>query len=96
MTPRSRRTRGKSDRRRDRQPIGQDDQSGGPRGYAAEKMIKGRKRHILTDTIGLPVAMIVHPAIVPDRDGAPALLESARGLGAVAAPRVRGWRLRGR
>ena len=29
--------------------------SGGPRGYAAEKMIKGRKRHILTDTIGLPV-----------------------------------------
>ena len=27
---------------------------GGPRGYAAEKMVKGRKRHILTDTIGLP------------------------------------------
>ena len=54
--------------------------SGGPRGYAAEKMIKGRKRHILTDTIGLPVAMIVHPANVQDRDGAPALLESARGL----------------
>src|SRR3954464_8064218 len=55
-------------------------ESGGPRGYAAEKMIKGRKRHILTDTIGLPVAMIVHPASVQDRDGAPALLESARGL----------------
>jgi putative transposase len=34
--------------------------AGGSRGYAAEKMIKGRKRHILTDTIGLPVAMIVH------------------------------------
>src|SRR4051794_26996770 len=69
-------------------------ESGGPRGYAAEKMIKGRKRHILTDTIGLPVAMIVHPANVQDRDGAPALLESARS-GAVAAPRVRRWRLRG-
>ena len=27
-------------------------------------------RHILTDTIGLPVAMIVHPANVQDRDGA--------------------------
>ncbi len=52
----------------------------GPRGYAAEKMIKGRKRHILTDTIGLPVAMIVHPANVQDRDGAPALLASARTL----------------
>ena len=55
-------------------------ESGGPRGYAAEKMIKGRKRHILTDTIGLPVAMIVHPANVQDRDGAPALLASARDL----------------
>ncbi len=43
-------------------------ESGGPRGYAAEKMIKGRKRHILTDTIGLPVGMIVHPADVQDRD----------------------------
>ena len=53
-------------------------EAGGPRGYAAEKMIKGRKRHILTDTIGLPVAMIVHPANVQDRDGAPLLLESAR------------------
>jgi transposase len=55
-------------------------ESGGPRGYAAEKKIKGRKRHILTDTIGLPVAMIVHPANVQDRDGAPDLLKSARDL----------------
>jgi transposase len=52
----------------------------GPRGHAAEKMIKSRKRHILTDTIGLPVSMIVHPANVQDRDGAPALLASARSL----------------
>ncbi len=50
--------------------------SGGPRGYAAEKMVKGRKRHILTDTIGLPVGMIVTPADVQDRDGAPARLAS--------------------
>jgi transposase len=53
-------------------------ESGGPRGYAAEKMIKGRKLHILTDTIGLPVGMIVHPANVQDRDGAPGLLASVR------------------
>jgi len=53
-------------------------EAGGPRGYAAEKMIKGRKRHILTDTIGLPVGMIVHPANLQDRDGAPLLLESIR------------------
>ena len=53
-------------------------ESGGSRGYAAEKMIKGRKRHILTDTIGLPVGMMVHPADVQDRDGAPDLLASVR------------------
>ncbi len=53
-------------------------ESGGPRGYAAEKMIKGRKRHILTDTIGLPVGMSVHPDDVQDRDGAPDLLASVR------------------
>ena len=53
-------------------------EAGGPRGYAAEKMVKGCKRHILTDTIGLPVGMIVHPANVQDRDGAPDLLASIR------------------
>jgi putative transposase len=51
-------------------------ESGGPHGYAAEKMIKGRKRHILTDTIGLSVGMIVTPADVQDRDAAPSLLVS--------------------
>ncbi len=40
--------------------------------------IKGRKRHILTDTIGLPVGMIVHPADIQDRDGAPTLLARVR------------------
>jgi transposase len=53
-------------------------EAGGPRGYAAEKMIKGRKRGILTDTIGLLVGAIVHPADVQDRDGAPPLLASVR------------------
>jgi transposase len=36
------------------------------------------KRHLLTDTIGLSGAMIVHPADVQDRDGAPDLLASVR------------------
>lgn len=53
-------------------------EAGGPRGYAAEKMIKGRKRHILTDTIGMLVGATVHPANVQDRDGAPDLLASVR------------------
>jgi hypothetical protein len=37
----------------------------GPRGYAAEKMIKGRKRHIPTDTIGLLVGAIRPPRRYP-------------------------------
>ena len=55
-------------------------ESGGRRGYDAGKKIKGRKRHILTDTIGLPLGMIVHPADGQDRDGAPDLLASVRSL----------------
>ena len=53
-------------------------EAGGPRGYDAGKKIKGRKRHILTDTIGLPVGMIVHSADVQDRDGARSLLARVR------------------
>src|SRR5277367_3203813 len=53
-------------------------EAGGPRGYDAGKKINGRKRHVLTDTIGLPVGMIVHPADIQDRDGAPALLARIR------------------
>jgi len=55
-------------------------EAGGPRGYDAGKKIKGRKRHILTDTIGLPLGMIVHTADIQDRDGAPWLMESVGSL----------------
>jgi transposase len=40
--------------------------------------VLGRKRHILTDTLGLLLAVNVHPASVQDRDGAEALLREAR------------------
>ncbi|MCG5242401.1 IS5 family transposase [Azospirillum doebereinerae] len=55
-------------------------EAGGPRGYDAGKRIKGRKRHLLSDTNGLLVAATVHAADVQDRDGAPALLASIRTL----------------
>jgi len=55
-------------------------EAGGPRGYDAAKKVKGRKRHILTDTGGLLVAAQVHPADVQDRDGAVPLLASVRTL----------------
>ena len=53
-------------------------EAGGPRGYDAGKCIKGRKRHLLTDTNGLLVTAIVHAADLPDRDGAPLVLASVR------------------
>jgi len=55
-------------------------EAGGPCGYDAAKKVKGRKRHILTDTGGLLVAAQVHPADVQDRDGAVPLLASVRTL----------------
>jgi len=54
-------------------------EAGGPRGFDAGKKIKGRKRHILTDTNGLLVAAIIHGADIQDRDGAVPLLASIRG-----------------
>ena len=53
-------------------------ESGGPCGYDAGKKINGRKRHILTDTLGLLVAAVVHTADIQDRDGAPDVLTSIR------------------
>lgn len=49
-------------------------ESGGPCGYDAGKKIKGRKRHILTDTDGNLVHAVVHAADIQDRDGAPLVL----------------------
>lgn len=39
------------------------------RGYDAGKKTKGRHRHILTDTLGLILAIVVHSASIQDRDG---------------------------
>ena len=53
-------------------------ESGGLSGYDAGKKINGRKRHIVTDTLGLMLFILVHAADVQDRDGAPALLQAIR------------------
>jgi len=50
-------------------------EAGGARGYDAGKKIKGRKRHIVTDTLGNMLEGVVHDAGVQDRDGAPGLIE---------------------
>jgi len=51
---------------------------GGTRGFDAHKRVKGRKRHILVDTLGLPIATRVEPANVSDRRAGARLLH---GLG---------------
>jgi putative transposase len=43
-------------------------EAGGPPGDAGKK-VSGRKRHLLTDTLGLPLRLVVHPADIQDRDG---------------------------
>ena len=53
-------------------------ESGGPRGFDAGKKVKGRKRHIITDTNGFMVGIVVHSAAIQDRDGAVPTLQSIR------------------
>lgn len=40
-----------------------------PSGYDAGKQVKGKKRHVLVDTLGLVLHALVTPANVQDRDG---------------------------
>jgi transposase len=47
---------------------------GGCVGYDAGKRIKGRKRHLLVDTLGLILGVAVTPADTTERDGAQMLL----------------------
>ena len=75
-------------------------ESGGVSGYDAGKKIKGRKRHIVTDTLGLLIGFMIHSAGIQDRDGAPEVLKSIRQSfpwlrhvfadGGYAGPKLRG------
>jgi len=51
-------------------------EGGDDRGYDANKRCSGRKRHILVDTFGLLLAVLITGANVQDRDGAKQLLGS--------------------
>jgi transposase len=53
-------------------------ESGGISGYDAGKKVKGRKRHILTDTCGFLIFILVHAADIQDRDGAVDVLAAIR------------------
>jgi transposase len=55
------------------------DGHGGRIGYDAAKGIKGRKRHLLVDTLGLVLGLAVTPADCPEREGAQHVLERVGG-----------------
>ena len=57
-----------------RQPVGQDDRSRWGARYDAAEKIKGRKRHLAVDTLGLPIKGQVTAADVQDRSALPDLL----------------------
>ncbi len=54
--------------------------SPGVRGYDKGKFVHGRKRHILVDTLGLLLVVLVTTAAVQDRDGARLLLTHLPGF----------------
>jgi transposase len=71
--PRRGRTRSQPDRLHHRQPKRQERGKGGaridPHGFDGGKLIKGKKRHVLVDTLGLLLHALVTSADVQDRDG---------------------------
>ena len=70
-------------------------------GYDAHKQIKGRKRHLLVDTLGLPLSVYVTSADVQDRVGARRLLAGLKPFvprlkkiwadGAYTGEKLAGW-----
>ena len=58
---------------------------GGPRSFDGGKQVNGRKRHILTDTLGLLLAVLVHPAGISESQRVPHLLDRVQGW----VPRLR-------
>ncbi|WP_446425928.1 transposase [Kitasatospora purpeofusca] len=53
-------------------------QGGEAIGYDAGKRVRGRKRHLLVDTCGLVLRVVVHSASVQDRAGAKLVLSGIR------------------
>ena len=80
----ARRTGSQPHRRRHRQPKREKRGKRGacidPHGYDAGKKIKGKKRHILVDTLGLLLHAVVHRADIQDRDGGILLLATLFGM----------------
>jgi putative transposase len=85
----------------DSQSVKTVEESAHPSGYDAHKNVKGRKRHLLVDTLGLPLSVYVTSADVQDRVGARRLLGGLKPFvprlkkiwadGAYTGERLAGW-----
>ena len=51
-----------------------------PPGFDAGKKIKGKKRHILVDSLGLLIHALIHPADIQDRDGGVLVMSTMFGM----------------
>jgi putative transposase len=49
------------------------------KGFDAGKKIKGIKRHIIVDTLGLVLAVVIHSAAIQDRDGSKEVIKQLSG-----------------
>jgi putative transposase len=68
-------------------------ESGGERGYDAGKKVKGRKRHILVDTLGNLLEVVVHAANIQDRNVAKLLVDKLTDILVLRLQKV--WRMVG-
>jgi putative transposase len=85
----------------DSQSVKTVEESAHPSGYDAHKNLKGRKRHLLVDTLGLPLSVYVTSADVQDRVGARCLLAGLKPFvlrlkkiladGAYTGEKLAGW-----
>src|SRR5499433_3226960 len=53
-------------------------EAGGPRGYDAGKKVNGRKRHLVVDTLGWLITVVVHPANIQDYHAARDVVAKAK------------------
>ena len=58
----------------DSQSVKTTEESGIIKGYDGGKQVKGRKRHVLVDTLGLLLSVSVTPANTSDQEGTRRLL----------------------
>ena len=63
----------------DTQSVDTDRQGGLGRGRDPSKNVTGRKRHVIVDTLGLLLAVVVHPANKSDGQAAPPVLKQMLG-----------------